>query len=122
MATAVSPAQTRFIRTKHVIWTIFALMSLFVVFTREWTLLDSHSFLRQRYARIPWLMLAHGVPGALALLTLLIGAAVLSVLARVLVLRLLTSMDFDRHAEQWGLGFLTRWPSGRSQAMRLKSV
>jgi len=30
--------------------------------------LDRTSFLRQRYAVIPWLMLAHGIPGALALL------------------------------------------------------
>lgn len=67
MAADVSPARARSIQTKHAIWAIFALMSLFVVFTREWTLLDSHSFLRQRYAPIPWLMLAHGVPGALAL-------------------------------------------------------
>ena len=43
-------------------------MTLFVLLTRDLTLLDSHSFLRQRYEAIPWLMLAHGVPGALALL------------------------------------------------------
>jgi uncharacterized membrane protein len=48
-------------------WAVFGLMTLFVVATRDWTLFDSHSFLRQRYAVIPWLMLAHGVPGALAL-------------------------------------------------------
>jgi len=42
-------------------------MTLFVLLMRDRTLLDSHSFLRQRYAAIPWLMLAHGVPGALAL-------------------------------------------------------
>ena len=70
MATAASasPARLRSIQAKHVIWSIFALMSLFVLFTRDWTLLDPHSFLRQRYAPIPWLMLAHGVPGALALI------------------------------------------------------
>ncbi len=42
-------------------------MTLFVVLTRDRTLLDPQSFLRQRYAPIPWLMIAHGVPGALAL-------------------------------------------------------
>jgi len=42
-------------------------MTLFVALTRDRTLLDAHSFLRQRYAPIPWLMLAHGIPGALAL-------------------------------------------------------
>jgi len=43
-------------------------MAIFVLFTRELMLLDSHSVLRQRYAAIPWLMWAHGIPGALALL------------------------------------------------------
>ena len=60
---------------------------------------------------------AEFVPGALALLTLLVGAAIISVLARVLVLRLLTGIEFDRRAEQWGLGLLTRWPSGRSPSI-----
>jgi uncharacterized membrane protein len=46
---------------------VFGLMTAFVLLTRDRTLLDPHSFLRQRYAAIPWLMLAHGVPGALAL-------------------------------------------------------
>ena len=69
VATAASAPTTRprSIQAKHVIWSVFALMCLFVLFTRDWALLDSHSFLRQRYAPIPWLMLAHGVPGALAL-------------------------------------------------------
>ena len=48
-------------------WIVFAVMALYVLLTRDRTLLDAHSFLRQRYAPIPWLMLAHGVPGALAL-------------------------------------------------------
>jgi uncharacterized membrane protein len=46
---------------------LFGLMTLFVLLTRDRMLLDPNSFLRQRYAAIPWLMLAHGVPGALAL-------------------------------------------------------
>jgi uncharacterized membrane protein len=50
------------------VWGVFGLMTVFVLLTRERTLLDSHSFLRQRYGVVPWLMLAHGVPGALALL------------------------------------------------------
>ena len=49
-------------------WIVFSLMTVFVLVTRDRTLLDSHSFLRQRYAVIPWLMFAHGIPGALALL------------------------------------------------------
>ena len=47
---------------------VFALMTVFVLLTRDRTLLDPHSFLRHRYSVIPWLMLAHGIPGALALL------------------------------------------------------
>lgn len=66
VATA-SPARPRAIQSKHVVGFLFLLMCLFVLFTREWTLLDPHSFLRQRYAAIPWLMLTHGIPGALAL-------------------------------------------------------
>lgn len=70
MATAVVEPRTgkRSIRAKYVLWVVFGLMALFVLLTRDRALLDSHSFLRQRYAAIPWLMLAHGVPGALALL------------------------------------------------------
>ena len=52
---------------KHAMWLVFALMTLFVFATRERTLLDSSSFLRQRYSPFSWLLLAHAVPGALAL-------------------------------------------------------
>jgi len=55
-------------QAKHAMWIVFGLMTLFVVVTRDRTLLDHKSLLRQRYAAIPWLMLAHGIPGALALL------------------------------------------------------
>ena len=55
------------IRAKYFLFIAFGLASLFVLLTRDRTLLDPHSFLRQRYAAIPWLMFAHGIPGALAL-------------------------------------------------------
>ena len=68
MATAAPGSVTRRnFQAKHAMWVVFGLMTLYVLATRDRTLLDSHSFLRQRYAAIPWLMLAHGVPGALAL-------------------------------------------------------
>jgi uncharacterized membrane protein len=54
-------------QVKYVVWVVFGLMALYVLLTRERTLLDPNSFLRQRYAAIPWLIVAHGVPGALAL-------------------------------------------------------
>jgi uncharacterized membrane protein len=46
---------------------VFGLMTLFVLLTRDRTLLDPNSFLRHRYAPIPLLMFLHGIPGALAL-------------------------------------------------------
>lgn len=55
------------IQTKHMLWVVFVLMALFVLLTRERSLLDPSSFLRQRYAPVPWLMFLHGIPAALAL-------------------------------------------------------
>jgi hypothetical protein len=55
------------IQAKHVVLAVFGVMTLFVLFTRDLTLLDPNSFLRQRYVAIPWLMIVHGVPGAVAL-------------------------------------------------------
>ena len=70
LATAVPVSVTRrtSFQAKHAMWIVFGLMTVFVLVTRDRTLLDSRSFLRQRYAVIPWLMFAHGIPGALALL------------------------------------------------------
>src|SRR6202140_5179310 len=68
---AVSPApvtRKNSFQAKHAMWIVFGLMTVFVVGTRDRTRLDHNSFLRQRYAAIPWLMFAHGIPGALALL------------------------------------------------------
>ncbi|HEV8383520.1 MAG TPA: DUF2306 domain-containing protein [Candidatus Acidoferrales bacterium] len=70
MATATAPAavtRKRSFQAKHAMWFVFGLMTLFVLLTRDRMLLDANSPLRQRYAAIPWLMLAHGIPGALAL-------------------------------------------------------
>ena len=55
------------IQAKHVLWVVFVLMALFVLLTRERSLLDPASFLRLRYAPVPLLMFAHGIPAALAL-------------------------------------------------------
>jgi uncharacterized membrane protein len=49
-------------------WVVFGLMTLFVLLTREMTLLDPNSFLRQRYARVALLVITHGLPGAAALI------------------------------------------------------
>jgi uncharacterized membrane protein len=52
---------------RYLWWIPFGLMTLFVLLTRDRALLDSQSFLRQRYAPYAALMFAHGVPGVLAL-------------------------------------------------------
>lgn len=54
-------------KAKHALWIVFGLMTVVVIYSRDWALLDPNSDLRQRYAAIPLLMLLHGVPGALAL-------------------------------------------------------
>lgn len=54
-------------QARHAILGVFAVLTVFVVLTRDRTLLDSHSFLRQRYSAFAWLMFLHGIPGALAL-------------------------------------------------------
>ena len=47
---------------------VFALMSLFVLLTRELSILDPNSFFHRRYAPLPWLMVLHGFPALIALL------------------------------------------------------
>jgi uncharacterized membrane protein len=64
---AASLVQKNPIQAKHALWVLFILMALFVLLTRERSLLDPASFLRLRYAPVPFLMLAHGIPAALAL-------------------------------------------------------
>lgn len=59
--------QKRPVQARHMLWGVFILMALFVLLTRERSLLDPASFLRLRYAPVPWLMFAHGIPAALAL-------------------------------------------------------
>ncbi|HXP74584.1 MAG TPA: DUF2306 domain-containing protein [Stellaceae bacterium] len=67
-ATTPSPMRASPIQLKHVALFLLALMALFVLFQRDLQLLDAGSPLRQRYAGISSLMLAHGIFGALALL------------------------------------------------------
>ena len=66
-ATAPQAPRTRPLQAKHVLFVVFGLLILVVLYTRDLALLNSASPLRQRYANIPWLMLAHGVFGTLAL-------------------------------------------------------
>jgi hypothetical protein len=61
------PVQSRSIQLKHVAFIVLALLGLLVLYQRELQLLDAGSFLRRRYVGISWLIVVHGVFGALAL-------------------------------------------------------
>ena len=65
---ASAPRRASSVVVKQVAWIVFAAMTLLVLLTRDRTLLDPNSFLRQRYSIIPALMFLHGIPGAVALL------------------------------------------------------
>ena len=66
-APSLTVPRNRPLQSKHALFLVYGLLILVVLYTRDLSLLDSASPLRQRYANIPWLMLAHGVFGALAL-------------------------------------------------------
>lgn len=54
------------------------------------------------------------LPGVLALMMILLFALLLGTLVRVLVLRTLRSLEFDRHASRWGLGAFGDWSQSQS--------
>jgi hypothetical protein len=60
--------------------------------------------------------IAEFLPGLLALVVLLAAAFVFSVIVRAGVQRMLTGLDFDRRAKQWGLGLLADWSASKSPA------
>ncbi len=64
---APSASRSRF-NAKHALFLVFGLLAAVVIYDRELSLLDGKSFLRQRYAPVPWLIMLHGIPGATALL------------------------------------------------------
>lgn len=66
-ATAVSVRRGSRFGSKHWLFLVFGALIVVVWFTRDHLLLDPHSWLRQRYAPIWWLVMLHGVPGATAL-------------------------------------------------------
>jgi hypothetical protein len=61
------PVQSRSIQLKHVAFVVLALLGLLVLYQRELQLLHADSFLRKRYVGIGWLIVPHGIFGALAL-------------------------------------------------------
>jgi uncharacterized membrane protein len=68
MASRSLPAsRTPGVQSKYVLFIVLAALMVIVWITRDRMLLDSNSFLRQRYAPVSLLMLLHGIPGILAL-------------------------------------------------------
>src|SRR5256714_14194072 len=63
-----SARRSRPVRAKHVFFALFGLMTLFVLYRYEVPLMDSHSPAWQHFAKVTWLLLPHGIGGALALL------------------------------------------------------
>ena len=57
---------------------------------------------------------AEFVPGILALFAVLAGSVILAVIARQGTIRALASIEFDRRAQQWGLGKLGEWSTAKS--------
>jgi len=55
------------IPAKYLLFVVYGVLLVVVWMTRDRLLLDANSFLRQRYAPIPFLMILHGVPGTMAL-------------------------------------------------------
>ena len=55
-------------RAKHIFFAVFGLMTLFVFYLYETPFLDSKSPVWQHVEPVKWLLLPHGVAGALALL------------------------------------------------------
>jgi hypothetical protein len=76
--------------------------------------------LRQAGARIVE-SIADFLPGALAFVTLVVGALVLALLVRVAVRRLLRGIDFDRRAELLGLA-VGDWAPSRSASALVASL
>jgi len=56
------------VRAKHVFFAVFGLLTLLVFYLYETPFLDSHSPVWQHVEPVKWLLLPHGVAGAIALL------------------------------------------------------
>lgn len=66
--------------------------------------------------------IANFLPGLLVSLTLVLVAFVIALLARILLLRALRGLDFDRRAEQVRLSALIGWPAAASLSQTLARV
>jgi hypothetical protein len=66
--------------------------------------------------------IANFLPGVLVSLILILAAFVIAALARMLLVRALRGLEFDRRAEQWGLAALAEWPASTSPAQSVALV
>lgn len=76
---------------------------------------------RQAMTQIPE-HIANFLPGLLASLTLMLAAFVVALLARMLLVRALRGLDFDRRADQFGLAALTGWPAATSPSQTVGRI
>jgi len=74
--------------------------------------------LRQATSRIVD-QVADFLPGVVVSLVLLLAAVLFAVVVRVLLVRVLRGLEFDRRAEQWGLAGLASWSASSSPALAL---
>lgn len=65
---------------------------------------------------------ANFLPGVLVSLMLILLAFAVAVLARMLVVRTLRSLEFDRHAGQFGLAALAGWPTSASPSLTVGRI
>jgi hypothetical protein len=66
--------------------------------------------------------IANFLPSVLVSLMLILATAVVALLARVLLVRVLRGLEFDRRAEQWGLAVLVGWPASTSPSQTVALV
>lgn len=66
--------------------------------------------------------IADFLPGLVVALLLILGTLLVALVVRQLLVRGLRGLDFDRHAEQWGLGVLVGWPPSPSPAESLGRI
>ncbi len=66
--------------------------------------------------------IADFLPGMLVSLMLILATCVVAILARMLLVRALRGLDFDRRAEQFGLATLVGWPASASPSQTVARV
>ena len=66
--------------------------------------------------------IADFLPGMLVSLMLILATCVVAILARMLLVRPMRGLDFDRRAEQFGLAALVGWPASASPSQTVARV